>query len=788
MFLHILKRDLKRKKTMNCIILLFVILSAMFFSSSVNNIISVMGGVDRFLDMAGMKDYVAVMTEPEGKETLGKLLDECSSVRGFTRETAIGCNADTVRLNGKRLETFGNVGLIVPADDMCITCFDEDNRPVSSVEKGKVCITGTMTRKAGIKEGDTVTFELCGKTLSLEAAGTCKDAVLGSDMIESPHFLISREDFDTLYADEKIRSSCRYAVYLIETDDPNTVGKLLSSAEGHLFSASKTLIRMTFLISISVAGIILAVSFFLILISFVVLRFAISFTVSEEFREIGVMKAIGLKDGSVRAIYLVKYISLSVIGAAVGFFAGIPFGRMLLDSVSRDMVLGNDHPVLIGVLCCAGVVVLIAGFCHGCTAKIRKLSPIDAVRSGQSGERFRRRSPLNLGKSRLGSSCFLALNDMISSPKQSVILTVVFTLCAVLVTVLSNTAQTLESDRLMYLISLTESDAYINLNSMNSDIQNGSKTFSDLYAEIEQKLAENGMPAKVHTERLYSVSGAYGDQTATGRFMMCSDTDTADYFYNEGTAPQYANEVALGMQFAETLGASVGDSVRLTVCGAEEEYIVTAVFDSFCNLGMCGRFHKSADLPDSGINGTMAYQIDFDDHPDQKTVTERIGKIKDIFDTENVFDGAGYVRDCTKAADAVAGAKNLTLIVALVIIVMMSVLLERSFISREKPEIALMKAVGFRNSSVILIHVLRFVMIAAVSLLIAIPISGPVTKLIMDPLFSIMGVLKGLQYAHNSFETFVLIPAVIFAAVTAGAFFTALYTGSVRASDTSDIE
>ena len=119
---------------------------------------------------------------------------------------------------------------------------------------------------------------------------------------------------------------------------------------------------------------------------------------------------------------------------------------------------------------------------------------------------------------------------------------------------------------------------------------------------------------------------------------------------------------------------------------------------------------------------------------------------------------------------------------------MMSVLLERSFISREKPEIALMKAVGFRNSSVILIHVLRFIMIAAVSLLFAIPLSGPVTKLIMDPVFSMMGVLKGLQYAHNSFDTFVLIPAVIFAAVTAGAFFTALYTGSVRASDTSNIE
>ena len=38
MFFDILKRDLKRKKTMNVIILLFVILSVMFISSSMMNL------------------------------------------------------------------------------------------------------------------------------------------------------------------------------------------------------------------------------------------------------------------------------------------------------------------------------------------------------------------------------------------------------------------------------------------------------------------------------------------------------------------------------------------------------------------------------------------------------------------------------------------------------------------------------------------------------------------------------------------------------------------------------
>ena len=50
MFRRILKKDLKRKKTMNIIILLFVIMCSMFAAASVNNIIAVTGGIDHFFD------------------------------------------------------------------------------------------------------------------------------------------------------------------------------------------------------------------------------------------------------------------------------------------------------------------------------------------------------------------------------------------------------------------------------------------------------------------------------------------------------------------------------------------------------------------------------------------------------------------------------------------------------------------------------------------------------------------------------------------------------------------
>lgn len=72
MFWRILKKDLKRKKTMNIILLLFVILCSMFAAAAVNNIIAVTGGIEHYFDAANVPD-ITVMTL--GKTTPKKGLE-----------------------------------------------------------------------------------------------------------------------------------------------------------------------------------------------------------------------------------------------------------------------------------------------------------------------------------------------------------------------------------------------------------------------------------------------------------------------------------------------------------------------------------------------------------------------------------------------------------------------------------------------------------------------------------------------------------------------------------------
>ena len=152
---------------------------------------------------------------------------------------------------------------------------------------------------------------------------------------------------------------------------------------------------------------------------------------------------------------------LSVIGAIIGFALSFPFGEMLMSVSSQSIIVGNQSPILINVFCTVLVIAVILLFCYGCTGKVKKMTPIDAIRNGQTGERFRKKSLMSLGKSKLPVTPFLALNDIVSSPKRYGIISLTFFLCLSLLLILSATVSTMSSDSLAITFGWADCDIYI---------------------------------------------------------------------------------------------------------------------------------------------------------------------------------------------------------------------------------------------------------------------------------------------------------------------------------------
>lgn len=735
MFWRILKKDLKRKKTMNIILLLFVVLCSMFAAASVNNIIAVVGGLDYYFEKAELGDYFIIERSTGGEDTISKILKHSENVSGYRTYNVVNASCDNLKTDSGKLMEFSNIALICDINNTKQNFFGMDNEVITNVENGKVYITGSVPKREGVKIGERFYVELGDTKLPLEVAGFAKDALLGSEMMGNPRLLINSADFETLTADETIHTySCGH-VYDIDTDNAAALESELNEQNGMLFSGDRELIKMTYIMNMLVAAIILVVSAGLLIVSFVVLRFTIRFTIAEEFREIGVMKAIGLNNSSIRMLYLVKYLGITLAGAVIGYFGSVPFGNLLLKSVSENMVLGNDNGMIIGVVCCIAVVLIIMLFGWSSTRRIEKLSAIDAVRSGQTGERFRKRSLLSLGKSKFGSTGFLALNDVTSEPKQYGMLTAVFAICTALVMILAVTANTLDSGSLLYLLSMTESDVYLTDSSRAMEIIAGTKTICETEDEIADILTENDMPGNVYLEVWYKLPVTAKNGSFQINFLKCADTVTTDYDYTDGSAPMKPDEIAVTKQISKKLGAEIGDRVTVKIGGEEREFIITAYFQCFNNLGECARFHQDVEIADTLMTSSFSYQITFDDHPDKAVIEERIEKLKDIFDNQNIFDTKGFVKDCMGVGDMIAAVKNLVLMLSLIIIILLAVLMERSFISKERSEIALLKAVGFDSGSVILYHTMRFGITVIIAIVTASALLMPLTKLIIDPIF-----------------------------------------------------
>ena len=790
MYLNILKKDLKRKKTMNVILLIFVLLSAMFMASSVNNIIAVTSGLDTFFDEAGMADHYVLALDSEDNN-LENALNELGSTTEYKREDIFYSLGSNVEINGKLVKDLDRTALVMSVDNRKLNYFSPDNTEITNVEKGKCYISGPFAGEAGLEVGDKFTLVIGEHRLELEYAGRAKDALLGSDFMGNPRFILNDTDYKYLLEDKEAQDMDG-SVYYIKTTDITAVEAAVGEQGGIILSADNNTIRTTYIMSMIVAALLLIVSLFLIIVSFVVLKHTIGFTLSEEFREIGVMKAIGMKNSSIRVLYLIKYFAITLVGSAIGFALSIPFSKLMLKSVSTSMYLSSESSVLIGALCSIAVVLITLLFCWSSTKKVKKLSPIDAVRNGQTGERFKKKSIMHLRKSKLGSNAFLATNDILSAPKKYSIITIVFAILILLVMILANTANTLNSEKLLFLLGATESDIYLSqtdasVEALKPDV-NPADILEAKNVEIENILKEHDMPGDVHIESIYSTSVIIDGKKSGIIFQHCPDTKASDYTYGEGTAPQNATEVALSYLTAEKLGVKVGDEITILADGEEKKCTVTALFQTFQQMGTVCRLHEDFDVSKLDISGAFFFQIDFDDNPDKAEIDNRVEKVKDIFDTNQVFNCADFVKDCTGAADTINSVKNLVLLIVLIIVILVAVLMERSFISSEKSEIALMKAIGFSNKSIIWHHTLRFAIVAFASSIIAAALCLPLTKLTMDPVMKIMGAVSGVSYEIAPLQIFVLYPLILVGVTIIAAFFTSIYTNTIKSSDAADIE
>ncbi len=788
MILRILKKDLKRKKTMNIILLLFIILATMFVASGINDVITVINGTDYYLDKAGVGAYALISMTDDASDTMEEALSREKAVLSYRVENVIFGSQSNVRLsNGEQAKT-KNATIFQSLNGSAISFFDAENKEPTALEKGHLYVSGNFMEENGLVPGDSILIEHCDVKMRLILDGKVKDAFLGSGFIGNTRFLLSDQDIQTLLEDETVNSRYQGQIGYIEADDISTIASTVSSRLNVMFQGSRSTLKLCYVMDMLVAFVILILSVCLMIVSFVVLKFSITVTITEEYREIGVMKAIGITDAKIRRLYIIKYVTMALVGAAIGFFASIPFGNLLLESVTENMVLGNDMGLWANAAGAAIVILAIVLFAYLCTKKVEKLTPVDAVRSGQTGERYRAKTIYRIGKSHVGASLYLAVNDVVSSPKRFATVIISFLICTLFVLMLVNTTATMKSPNLITTF-VTRSDLYVtDIEEAMKNMNGGNKSdMEELLRQKGEELKRQGMPAvfRVDVQYVNTVTCKGKDYPVTCLQGIGIKAD--DYEYMEGSVPQNKNEIAITPQISELIGAEIGDTVTIDYGAEKQDCIVTAYFQSMSQLGKAIRLHEDAPADFAKVASMQAFQIDFTDDPSPEEIEIRKEKIKKLYGNDKVMNATEYCVDCIGVVDTMEAVQTFLLAITLVVVLLVTILMERSFIADEISQIAILKAVGFKDRAVILWHVCRFGLAAVISVLLAAVVSIPMTNLCITPVFGMMGAAR-ITYNIDPLQIFIIYPGIVFLMTVLTAAVTALYTKTIKSSDTADIE
>lgn len=791
MLFRILKKDLKRKKVMNAILLCFILLATMFVASGISNVVSVMNGTDSYLDKAEIGDYVVISMGADSKATIDEILHEMESIRDYRIEPVVfGEKSNLKDMHGEELEAKNSV-IYQSIEDSRLKFFDKENKQITQIKPGHAYATGDFMEKNHLQPGDKIRITHNSISFMVTLDGMAKDALLGSSMMGNSRFLFHREEIEKLLSDETIYNGYQGQISYIDLKDEAGVSEIasaISQAPGIMFSGARSLIKMCYVMDMIVAFTMLILSICLIIVSFVVLKFSITFTIFEEFREIGVMKAIGISNFKIRSLYLTKYLMLAVIGAFVGFFMSIPFSDLLLRSVSSNMVLEADNHFLLSVLGAILVVIVILLYAFRCTKLVKKSSPIDAIRSGQTGERYKKKSSFRLVKSHGSTGFFMAVNDVFSAPRRYMTIIITFFLCTLFVLVFVNTSSTMRSDTFITTFG-TRSDLYYtdlteSMSCMNPD---GRKQIEEYFAETEALLKKNGMPAKLCVETQYKNKIRFNGKDYSISCQQGIHTKASEYEYTEGVVPQNKNEIAITPTVSKLTGAKLGDTITIDFGKETLDCVVVAYFQSMNQLGEVIRLHEDAPTDFTYIANVMSYQIDFDDHPSAKEIEVRKDKIKKLFDNEKVMNATEYCDDCMGAASTMESVQYLLLGITLIVVILVCILMERSFLADEKSQIAVLKAMGFSNKRVMEWHMIRFGIVTLVAVILAAICSIPATYLIGNPIFGMMGAGK-VAYVIRPWKIFFLYPGIIFLMTLLASGMTALQIRTIKSNDTTNIE
>lgn len=741
MLWKLVKNDLRHQPLQTFNIAFFIFLAVTFLATASQLTVHLTNSINQLVTSAKTPHILQMHTGDLNRNRLEEFVEKHQEISDYQVLNFLNIDNAELSINGHSLkDSVYDNGFSVQSPRFDFLQ-DLDGQLIEA-EPGQVYVPIFYYISKQMKLGDRLTIG----DRALEVVGFVRDSQMNSSLSVSRRFVISQEDYDVLeqmgsveyliefrlhdLADSsKIETAYNQAG--LEADGPPlltyTLFQLINA-----FSDGMTILAL------------IVISLLIILIALFSIRLTLLAKLEEDYRELSILKAIGIPLRNIQRLFLSKYLVVAGLASSLGFLASFGVKQPLL--VNMKIFFGESQATIWTYLLALAISLLvfsIIAFSMGRLAKQLKYLSLNP-------DQIHEREVLSPRFGSLPHILQLALADLWARKKIYTTMLSVFVLSLFVVLLPMSIYSTISHPSFINYLGLGNYDIRVDL----SQISGKEKEVEQLISELET----DPLIQKISVYRSYMLD--YKTETGNKQKLWVDTGNQKDFSikYIKGHAPTTDDQISLSKLRADDMEKKVGDQIPMLINGQEKNITISGIYSDLTNGGKTAKASFPVEHQEAVwiiIPITLKTETSSQDFIKAYQDRYTFAKFSDIESYRNQIFGSTIQMVSTISWWAFAGAIFLVLLITSLFIRMLFI--------KDLSQTALLKAIGFSNKQIQLQYVITSSLILILSLVIGNFFALTVGDSLASLLLSTIGI-AGVTFIHNPLLTLLLIPLSILTA------------------------
>lgn len=728
--------NLRKRKMFSGIIMILSVLTATFLVSATGIMIKASVIYETSYDKAGEADlFYGFISEAPLRE-YEDFFKERAEVKGlYWEESLIGTT------HMKEEENLQTVFSVFRPEKRNYTTIPSD---IDMLERNEILLPLCFEDEYSLEIGDEFFYE----DMKFKIKGFFEDPIYGTPFYAFKRVLISDTSLGEMRDKTEYRELQKLQFMHIYLKDEyrgetfcNTIKELDGGFEGRghsLFAFDRANLQNVRTIVPRIILIILLVfSLFLMSIMMIVIRYTILAAIEDDYSSLGVMKALGFKNGNLTVLLLGQYLSVvftgSLIGILLAYMVTPAIGTFLLET--SGIVWSENISIQVTVLISVLLLLFIGALIFSQINQVRKVKPVEAIaQARRESKNVKNRFLITSNwTEKMPLSVKMGIKQLSSKIGQYVSMLMLITIFSFMILTVISLSNVFGTDENISGI-------------LGYEINDISMEFAESNSVSEEELEEifHKVDEKYEITYLSSYNDRYKVYSDKMQIQLLVNSEFDGTNLIEGRIPGNENEVMISSGISKSLHKKIGDTITISLekDSKTQRYMVVGINNKVHSMG------KNISMTDDGFlklqpeySPTQYYMKIADEDCVEQAIEEIKNEYAKKYPDISVTNERETILKRTQAISMVFRMISIIIIaISLFLIGLITFLVSLVVIKRETYQFGIMKSIGFTSGQIRIQFAFRFALVALFGAVLGMGIYGLSDNRLINGLFSIVNI------------------------------------------------